>query len=84
MKSIGVVLLFFFAVYCGIRLTGNPDNPGCGNISLFSSLSDYRLVCGEEYTGNNKVVPSGFDNSKMAKQLAEWEATGYDVHWKPK
>lgn len=84
MKSIGIVLLFFFAVYSGMRLAGNPDNSGCGNINLFSSLSDYRLVCGEDYTGNNKVVPSGLDNSKMAKQLAQWEATGYDKNWKPK
>lgn len=83
MKSVAVLLLFSFAVYCGIRLTGNPDNPGCGNISLFSSLSDYRLVCGEEYTGNNKVVQSGIDNSKMAKQLTQWEATSYDRNWKP-
>lgn len=83
MKTLVVVFLGIFAIYCGAGVSGNPDNSGCGTLNLFSSLSEYRLWCGEEYTGKNKVVPSGLDNTRMAKQLAQWEKTGYDPKWKP-
>lgn len=68
-----ILLLGFAAIGVGLMSSGNPDNPGCGSLRLFSSLSEYRMVCGEEYTGNNKIVVSKFDELKIWKELKEWQ-----------
>ena len=68
-----VVLLGFCAIGVGLMSSGNPDNPGCGSLQLFTSLSEYRMVCGEDYTGHNKIIPSKVDELKMWKELKEWE-----------